>query len=179
MRKGDLLFSIFVLSFIFICIIALSKVYIKQNDLLYELEYMRHRTFILESKISQLYNELYNIRKEYENDNINTLCNITDIIFVNRITAFTDSGNLMASGIYPYKGAVALSRDLYEKYKFNECLVFVKENNMYKCIGLFKVLDKMNKRYNLSVDIYLEDKSECVSFGVKEGFIILRNNILE
>lgn len=77
---------------------------------------------------------------------------------------------IMASNKRVYDGAIALSRDIEEKYgyKFGD-LVFL-EN-----LGTFVFQDRMNKKWTNRADIFSFNKKESLRFGmVEDNLIIVR-----
>jgi len=74
---------------------------------------------------------------------------------------------LTASGAKPIRGAIAVSRDLFEQgWGFGK-KVYIRDH------GLFTITDLMHSRITRTIDIYMDKKEEAIQFGKKQLEVLL------
>ena len=74
---------------------------------------------------------------------------------------------LTASGTKPVRGAVAVSRDLFQRgWGFGK-RIYIKNH------GVFTITDLMNSRIVRTIDIYMDNRTEAIQFGKKRLEVLL------
>jgi len=74
---------------------------------------------------------------------------------------------LTASGTKPIKGAIAVSRDLFEQgWGFGK-KVYIRDQ------GIFTITDLMHSRITKTIDIYMDTKDDAIQFGRKQLEVLL------
>ena len=113
--------------------------------------------------------------------NIKTLYNLNSVNYqwielVVKITSYNnvanqtdDSPNIMASNRLVYEGAVAISRDIKQKYKIRYGdIIYIERFNQYYIIE-----DLMNKRFTNTIDIFKFKRSESLKINFKNQKVII------
>ena len=80
-------------------------------------------------------------------------------------------GGITSSGKKVAKGMCALSRDLETDFGFkfgDKVSVKIGEDTLF-----FIFEDRMNKRWNRKIDVFIGSKVEATKWGVKKGFLLL------
>lgn len=94
--------------------------------------------------------------------NVSAQENKTVAVKVSAYTLTELNSDKTASGKYPKKGYIAISRDLEEKHglKFGDKVHI-------KGLGIFEIQDRMSEEKRNWVDIYMTSYKKAVRFGIK------------
>lgn len=127
-------------------------------------QYALERVNVMENRLNDYQTKIQ--RLEFES----RLLSVMDLI----VTAYTPTEkecdadpDTTAAMLKPRLGMVAVSRDLFE-----EGWVFGKKVYI-EGLGIFKIGDLMNKRWEKRIDIVMLDEKQALNFGLKQKSVAL------